>query len=503
MAKKKMIIIGGGVAGLSTGIYAQMNEFETQIFEMHTIPGGQCTAWERGGYHFDYCLHWLVGTRKNAFHDIWKETHVLTDNVEVRDPEVFSLTNDTQHGEFWIYANIDRWQDYLLKLAPEDAKPIRKMCSQMKLGVNLEPFENPPSSRSWWDYVRMMLKTPGTLLMMLRYGKMPAKAYLEALDFKNERLRFFLMKMFGETNFSALVLILMLGWYHDRNAGYLVGGSLPIASRMTRRYKSLGGSLHLNSKVESIIVENDKAVGVRLSDGKEVRADIVIGAGDGHTTIYKMLQGKYVGPAFEKAFQTWKLFKPFVQISFGINAEVPSRNVMESFWQPPFKIGNFNVGNGYYFMNQSKHDPTLAPKGKTSLILRFESPWEDWEKLPLENYAAEKELIAKDATALLEKHYPGISAHIEVTDVATPLTGHRITGVWKGSFEGFVPEGNVMTTSLPDRLPGLSNFYLVGQWVFPGGGIPPAVQSGKWIVKTLCKENGMQFKVVTQSASPR
>jgi len=70
--KKKIVIIGGGVAGLSAGIYAKLNNFDVEIIEMHSITGGQCTAWDRKGYRFDYCLNWLVGTRKGPFNDIWK-----------------------------------------------------------------------------------------------------------------------------------------------------------------------------------------------------------------------------------------------------------------------------------------------------------------------------------------------------------------------------------------------------------------------------------------------
>jgi len=62
----KVIIIGGGVAGLSTGIYGQLNGYDTEILEMHTLPGGQCTAWKRKGYTFDYCIHWLVGTASGS-----------------------------------------------------------------------------------------------------------------------------------------------------------------------------------------------------------------------------------------------------------------------------------------------------------------------------------------------------------------------------------------------------------------------------------------------------
>ena len=49
-------IIGAGIAGLCTGCYAQMNGYRAHIYEMHTKPGGLCTAWTRNGYTIDACI---------------------------------------------------------------------------------------------------------------------------------------------------------------------------------------------------------------------------------------------------------------------------------------------------------------------------------------------------------------------------------------------------------------------------------------------------------------
>ena len=62
MDDRSIIIIGAGFAGLAAGIYAQMNGYRTQIFEMHSLPGGLCTSWQRKGYTIDGCIHWLVGS---------------------------------------------------------------------------------------------------------------------------------------------------------------------------------------------------------------------------------------------------------------------------------------------------------------------------------------------------------------------------------------------------------------------------------------------------------
>jgi phytoene dehydrogenase-like protein len=126
--------------------------------------------------------------------------------------------------------------------------------------------------------------------------------------------------------------------------------------------------------------------------------------------------------------------------------------------------------------------------------MRYESPWDNWKSLTEEEYAAEKARIREDALKLFEKHYPGVTAHVEEADVATPLTDVEYTGVWKGSYEGFLPSSKNLMDNIPPKLPGLKKFYMAGQWLFPGGGLPPAGQSGKWAVQYICKEEKQKFR---------
>ncbi|TCV73743.1 hypothetical protein EDE05_104103 [Neorhizobium sp. R1-B] len=71
---------------------------------------------------------------------------------------------------------------------------------------------------------------------------------------------------------AAIALVLMFGWMSARNAGYAVGGAKSIIDAITQRFRALGGKLRLMAKVETILVEDDVAVGVRLSDGEIIRA---------------------------------------------------------------------------------------------------------------------------------------------------------------------------------------------------------------------------------------
>lgn len=490
---KKIVIIGGGVAGLSAGIYAKLNGFDAEIIEMHSITGGQCTAWDRKGYRFDYCLHWLVGTRKGPFNDIWKETNVLTDKVEIIDHEVHTKIFDGDGREFILYTDLNRWEEYLCKLAPEDAKRIKKMCNDMRKSAFLQPFSDPPGLRKLGHTIASMRSMMPVMILFMKYGRKSCDEYFRKLGFTNESLKYFLNSIFGSRDFSALVFIMMFAWFNQKNAGYLIGGSLPMAKRMTNRYLDLGGKLRTRTRVTKIIVENNVAKGVILSDGTEIMADYVISAADGHNTIFSMLEGKYINKKISNAYDNWDLFTPLVQVSFGINKIIESEVPVETWIIKDQTIGRTKIRSGYSIMNYC-FDPTMAPEGKSVIVVRFDSPWELWKDINASEYKSEKLKIEKDAKVILEKRYPGISSNIEICDIATPLTDVNYTGVWKGSYEGFMPTSKNLMDNINPVIHGLKKFYMAGQWLFPGGGLPPAGQSGKWAIQYICKEEEIDFK---------
>lgn len=489
---KKVLIIGGGIAGLSAGIYAAMNGFETEIIEMHSVAGGQCTAWDRKGYRFDYCLHWLIGTAKGVFHEIWKETNVINNETEIIDHEIHSRILDEEGNEFIIYSNIDRWERYLIELAPEDKASIQKMCTDMRKSALLEPFALPPELRNPLDYIRILPQMLPVFNVIRKYGRLTCNEYFEKLKFKNKHLKSVFFSLYGNRNFSALAFIFMLGWFNQKNAGYIKGGSYPMAQRMVEKFNRLGGVLSYKKKVEKVIVENNVAKGVLLTDGTTIHADYVIGTADGYTTIFKMLDAKYVSQEIDFAYKNWELFTPIVQVSFGVNKAIPSTYPIVINMSKDKMMGKTKLENGYSIMNYS-FDTTLAPEGKTTIVLRFDSPWKLWESMNEQEYKDEKLQIQKDATACLEKEYPGITEFIEVIDVATPKTDVEYTGVKDGAYEGFMPTKDNLMKSLKMQLPGLQNFYMAGQWLSPGGGLPPSAQTGKWAVQLICKKEKQHF----------
>lgn len=146
-------------------------------------------------------------------------------------------------------------------------------------------------------------------------------------------------------------------------------------------------------------------------------------------------------------------------------------------------------------------DPTLSPEGKTAMTIMLESDYFYWKKLAedMSVYVQKKEETAGQIIGLLEQRFPGIADQVEVTDVATPLTFERYTGNWKGSFEGWLitpKNAYTMMKPMPQTVPGLKNFYMCGQWVEPGGGLPTSIMSARRLMKQICKEDGRRFRAI-------
>jgi phytoene dehydrogenase-like protein len=301
--------------------------------------------------------------------------------------------------------------------------------------------------------------------------------------------------------FPISAAMLNIACLHNRNAGYPIGGSLPMSRALAERYTSLGGVIHYRSRVEKILVREDRALGVRLVDGSEHHAGRVISAADGHTTLFKMLEGKYGDERTREPYEKWPTFPSLLYVGLGVNhsfADQPRVASGVSFpLRRPTEIGHAVRDRiEVRIMNQ---DPTLAPAGKTSLMVMLPDSYEHWADLAGDRaaYEEKKDQVARTVVDLLDQRFPGLSQQVEMVDVATPVTWEHYTGNWKGSFEGWLltPQ-NAFTAMKPMRqtLPGLESFYMCGQWVEPGGGLPTVIMSGRRLVQALCKEDGTKFQ---------
>lgn len=498
-AEDSIIIIGAGFAGLGTGIYAQMNGYKTRIFEMHDKPGGLCTSWSRKGYTFDGCIHWLVGSSpESAFHKSWEDVGVAQGRKIINFDEY--LRFEGKDGRTVIfYSDVDRLEKHLLEFSPQDSAVIREFTS----GIRMCTAFNQPSKQV--PLLKRLLRNLKLAFTLALHGKdmqkwMKTSARDFAAKFNDPVLRE-AIKDIWVPEFSMLFMLFTFAYLHNRNAGYPLGGSMSMSRALEKRYLSLGGDINYNSRVEKIIVENNRATGIKLTDGSEHSACRIISAADGYSTIFKMLDGKFTDEIIRDIYDNWLIFNPLIFVGLGIS---------DTFAEEPMTVSGFSISlnepeeigdavRDRISVHIYNHDPVMAPEGKTTMIVMLNSEYNYWKKLAEDkiSYQQKKEEIAKKITRILEQRYPGISNKIEVIDVATPLTFERYTGNWQGSFEGWlITPGNssVFVKRMSQQLPGLNDFYMCGQWTEPGGGLPTGIMAGQRLIRKICREDHKRFK---------
>jgi phytoene dehydrogenase-like protein len=122
-------IVGAGIAGLAAGCYAQMNGYRTQIFEMHNQPGGLCTAWQRQGFVFDGCIHYLFGSGQGQpFYRLWEELGIVPQQQFFHHDELLRVS-EPNGKTLIVYCNPDRLEQHLIELSPMDRHLIRDFCA--------------------------------------------------------------------------------------------------------------------------------------------------------------------------------------------------------------------------------------------------------------------------------------------------------------------------------------------------------------------------------------
>jgi phytoene dehydrogenase-like protein len=478
--EKSIIIIGGGLTGLAAGCYGRMNGYKTTIFEMHNIAGGVATAWKRKGYTIDGAMNWLMGSKSGtSFNHFWEELGAAP-GWKIYNNDRQSIIENKDGKAFTVYCNADRMEKYLLEIAPEDEAPIKKFTRAI-CSLNLEvPVDKPVELYSFFDKVKMLKMAP-YLVFLRKWSKVTIKEY--AQRFKNPFLKEMFVTAFGE-NFPLSMSMMTLAMQNQKSAGYVIGGALALVKAIEKRYEALGGEIYFGARVKKILTENNRAVGIKLADGAEYRADWVISAADGRTTIFDMLDGKYVDDKIKNKYDHPNLFAPLVYVALGVNRKFEDIPPTINGYQYPLKKQLIVAGEKRTTLNLRLYnfDPTLSPP-------------EYWKKLRKnsEAYNAEKEKIAADVIAGLEERFPGITAQIEMRDVATPITWERYTGNWRGAYEGWMFNSKNLMSPMKKTLPGLDNFYMAGQWVNPGGGMPTAAMSGNHTIQMICKKDRKKF----------
>ncbi len=484
MKNAGVIIVGGGIAGLSAGIYARRAGLEATILEQHTLPGGLCTAWKRKGYTIDGCVHFVVGTGEGtSLHEMWRELGVFDELDPDKD---FFYHSDFFHyrfadgTEFRMPGDLDELEKILTEVSPEDASHIRTFTRAVRslsgfappLDISKGPVNLFKAARQSLPYLIPIMKWMNTSIEDFASG------------FRSKKLRVAFERLWYP-EYTMLYILLLFDWMRRGVAGYPGCNSLGFSRLLEKKFKELGGEIRYSCRVTGLVLEKKRVMGVELENGEILEGDAVVLAAASPWTVKKLLSGDiYQEP-------DCAVTPPLVHVTLGTShdfSDYPSSACgLQLEMEPALRIcdreHDFLLAHIYSFA------PQLSPEGRCQVKVIFPTDFSWWRGLSrqgTERYKKEKEKISKVVLSGLERYFPGFGNTVDMVDVATPLTFYRYTDNQEGSIIAWGAEpGTPMM--LPKKVPGVRNLVLAGHWVMPGGGVPQAALSGRHAIQEIVR----------------
>jgi phytoene dehydrogenase-like protein len=346
-----------------------------------------------------------------------------------------------------------------------------------------------------FDYLKMLKLIP-LLKFMKKWQKM-------TVDKFSSKFRHPFLKEITKSFLSPILYeMLVLSEMDLKRSGFPIGGSLNFSKKIARKYLQLGGKIHYNTRVSKINTSNGSvddihAIGITTESEDLFKSDIVISAMDGYSTHFGLLGGKFIDQKLSAIYKSKELNPSQLYISLGVNKVLDSEISAQIIQLPePFTTPD---GTSYETLHFRifNFDPTLAPKDKTLINVELDTKnFEYWQILRTKDKAGYENIkneIALNIINILDEYLPGIKENIDMIDVATPATFYRYTGNQKGSIMGWAAKDIFEKNPFKKELKTLKNFYMIGQWVQPGGGVPTAFLSGRDVAQIICKCDKKSF----------
>lgn len=493
--KEKVIIIGGGIAGLSAGIYALRAGYEAEIYEKNSIPGGECIGWNRKGYHIDNCIHWLTGTKKGTeLYDVWKTVGALDDEMEYAPINSF-YTSTYKGQKVTLWNDLKRTEEELIAISPEDEEEIKKFIQYVEYSKQcLFPAKKPMEMWGVKDYINMGKTMMDFPKVMKEFGAISLEEY--GKRFKHPLLQH-LMCDYLPKSYCTYSFLVSYATMADGNGNIPMGASLQMSLRMEKKYKDIGGKICYNKGVKKINIAKKKATGIELEDGTFIEGDYVIPTVDTHLLFNKLLSKEYMPKELREAYDAPKAYPATsgFQVAFAVEL-LPNEGETVFIDIDPLCVGQRSFERMY--VKSYGYDPVFIKDGKTVIqtcITQTDEDYEFWKSLSPEEYKATKDKLVEEVKLRIEKAFPEYAGKMEFLDAWTPLTYERYCNAYHGSYMSFVTTPMGKQIKMKGQLKGIKNLYVVGQWTNSPGGLPVAVASGKFAIQRILKKQRKSIEI--------
>jgi phytoene desaturase len=482
------IVIGAGLGGLAAGGVLAHRGTRTAIFEQAPRVGGCCGSLRHGEYQFD------VGATVVLFLDVIEQFFRATGREMERyvqflpiDPLWEVVNGDRQR--FRIPTSAEETGKVFASFSEEDGEGWKRFSEAAESGMSqamtqlfttrFQTFEdamnisrNSPSMTS--DRGSMLQSFEKTLRSFFR-----SESILGALSLGSYSV--------GLPPALAPGYAAFLSYAEHQGSYYPKGGMKAIPEGMAKAFEEDGGEVHLESRVNEILTEGRRAIGVRLADGREVRSDVVIGDINAKAIYGKMLPRAVVPRWARLALRSLALSQSSSMLKLGIEGDEGfgahhtlfsgGLEAMNRIWFEDYERGRPSRGGYLLASVPSKTDASLAPAGHHVVHLHTLAPYElaqggSWDDI--------RERESDRMLDFLERDFGvRVRDRIRYAQLSTPLDLERDVGLYRGALYGI--ESGLLSTSMfrpRMRSPIVDGLYLAGSSVHLGGGIPVCIGSG-------------------------
>ncbi|CAM9806742.1 unnamed protein product [Pylaiella littoralis] len=492
-----VVVIGAGIGGLTCAALLAQYGLDVTVCESHTIPGGCAHSFERDGYKFDSGPSIFSGFTGPVLNPLKQVLNVLEEELPCIRYDGWG--NLTPSGYFKFDLGPDAFRDDVLKRlgGPESAQQFDRLlaeCQPLMEAASALPSLSLRSDK--WAAVTMARFLPALLRLIPLADELngpftPKDPVTDSFLFNWLDLLAFSLSGLKAEGTSCASMAYVLADLHREGAklDYPIGGSGAIVNALVRGLEKNGGTLRLGTHVEQVLVEGNKAVGVRLRGkgggmgtrgrGRSIRAKRAVVMNADRWAAAKLLpEGTIPEEKRQEAVDTPKTMS-FMHLHLGIEGSLPPGT------DPHYTVVNrWNDTLGEQNMMAvsipTLLDSSLAPPGHHIIhaYAAANEPYERWEGMDRrsEEYKSLKEKRAESLWKAVERIVPDARKMAKTVLIGSPLTHERFNRRSYGTY-GPAFEDGAGAFPNPVDIP-LDNFYSCGDCVFPGVGVPAVAVSG-------------------------
>jgi len=518
--KYDVVIIGGGVSGLTLGAMLAKTGQKCCIVEKEPNLGGYLAGFKRKGFLFDTAIHWLnqfntegIAHRCFSFIDQNYSKPKRLKNIQRYQTENFNIL---------VTTDLEKVQADFIKYFPEEEKGIKKFFNHVEqlaqTSKKMSNFIRSAQTMSITEKAVFYTRALPAVLPLVKHLKYAGdKGVSKGLSkyFKNDAIK----DIFSSES-DLLSCLFPLAW--AKNGDYFMppsGSSVEIIRWLEEQNKRFGNSIMTNTKADAVILENNKATGIKAvnnGDRLQINAKYVVIASD-LISAYKNLLPKGAVPKkkikeLENSIQYKSGFTvaaaldcPAEALGFGEELILLFKNNIERYQHEDSNPDHSKLS----IVSPSVRDKSVCPAGKGLVTIFMPADMEKYDYWQTEPGAdgrrhrgkaykkLKNEISEKIFRRIDNEINPEFSKHILFFEAATPFTYYRYTGNYRGTMMGTRPGKENMQKKVASHFTGITNLLVGGQWAELGGGIPTTSRSAmNTLLIILRKENKKLFRQV-------